>query len=204
MKRRAFHDELNEIRRRAGIPVREVVGWRGGRHPSEMTWQEFKDLHKTGNIRSDAYDEMVAPDNSFWRQSKSRYPFLDRKMSINGLQLEFRKTGERNKYVKYDDQDRIMRDASGLALYLSPQEVKEKGYPVYDQDIMVFHGDKAIAVASNEFGAIGIWVRKDYQRRGIGSELLKVFLEENPHMKIGQMTPAGEEMSYRTWRKFSS
>jgi hypothetical protein len=66
--------------------------------------------------------------------------------------------------------------------------------------------DKPIGLASNEFGTIGVWVEGLYQKLGIGSDLMVMFMKQNPKFlngqkKIGQMTPAGENMSRSAYRK---
>jgi GNAT superfamily N-acetyltransferase len=72
-----------------------------------------------------------------------------------------------------------------------------------DGATVAFDGDKPVGLSSNEFGTAGVWVEKPHQGQGIGSELLARFMRENPNMKIGQMTHAGERMSRAAYRKLT-
>jgi GNAT superfamily N-acetyltransferase len=73
-----------------------------------------------------------------------------------------------------------------------------------EDGMIAFDGDKPVGFSSNEFGTAGVWVEGPYQGQGIGSELLARFMREHPNMRIGQMTPAGENMSRAAYRKLTA
>ena len=148
--------------------------------------------HKTGSIASDAYARMTK--DLSWLGDKEKYGELVKTVELKGEKYEFRKTGEVNRYTKHDENDEIVRGPDGHAQMMTPEEIDAEGLTKHDQTIAVFHGDKAVAFAANEFGTTGIFVQHDYQRRGLGKELLTTFRKENPKLKLGQMTPQGEEL----------
>jgi GNAT superfamily N-acetyltransferase len=56
---------------------------------------------------------------------------------------------------------------------------------------VAFDAKGPVGWASDEFGSVGVWVIDEYQRKGIGVELLSQWLQRNPDQRLGQMTPAG-------------
>lgn len=62
--------------------------------------------------------------------------------------------------------------------------------------------DKPIGFVSNEFGAVGCWVIGSFQKMGIGTHLLKLFMDRNKHMKLGQMTVKGIALAKSVHRKY--
>ena len=82
--------------------------------------------------------------------------------------------------------------------------MKEKNLNIYNTSIVAFNEkEESVGLASDEFGADGIWVNKDYQRRGIGVELLKYFREQFPEdRKIGQMTSQGMDLVSAYFHKY--
>lgn len=75
-----------------------------------------------------------------------------------------------------------------------------------DQGIAAFNSKgEVIGGASNEFGADGIWIVDDYQKRGIGTELLYEFRKQfKPERKIGQVTPSGYNMVRAYYRRLKA
>lgn len=66
---------------------------------------------------------------------------------------------------------------------------------------MAFVGDSPIGLASNEFGAVGVWVEESYQHKGIGKTLLNEHMKQRKaSTKIGQMTSSGINMT-KSWLK---
>jgi len=165
--------------------------------PWEMTRQEFLDYHHTGYISSSAYDDYSTVDGLSWIK-KEKYPVLYSVKNFGKYRIEFRKSGEKLKYTAIDPNDdlKILRDEKGMALMLTDDEIKSKGLPTEDLTIAAFDGDKAIGLASDEWGTDGVWVVKDYQKLGIGVYLLSELRKQHEDKrKIGQMTDAGYNMS---------
>ena len=177
--------------------------WSSGKHPGDMSEKEFMKHHHTGYIDKEAYSDTTKPGNERWKdQSKRDLPKLIDTQTFNGKNVEFRKSIEENKYVKHDSNGEIVRNEKGLATLMTRNAMRKKGLPLYIQTIFVFHNDEYIGLAGNALGAIGVWIRDDYQGTGIGSHLLKLFMEENPHMQIGQMTDMGYGMARKVWELF--
>jgi GNAT superfamily N-acetyltransferase len=172
---------------------------------------DFFQHHYTGQIPSHAYEQYEKDGGLAWLGSKTKYPKLLNTKQYGPYLVEFRQRDTKLQYVKYDDNDdlKILRDEKGMALYLSPEEMKAKGYRETDETIAAFVGDTPIGLASNEFGAVGVWVEAKYQKLGIGSDLLVMYMEDNHSKfiagkgKIGQMTNAGRNMTYAAYNKLA-
>lgn len=168
----------------------------------EVGSNDFLSYHQTGGISEDAYDNYGSIEGISWLGKPEDYPYLLKSQKFGDETIEFRQKREKNKYVRHDDNDEIARDNKGLALYLTDEEVLAKGYPLYDPGVTAFNeAGQPIGFASNEFGATGVWVVKDYQRSGIGTDLMYEFRKQvKPKKRIGQMTPSGESMT-RSYHK---
>ena len=171
-----------------------------------MNENEFVNYHFTGYIPQEYYKEYEKSLD--WLGDISRYPILYKTITLkDGEKIELRKTGDELKYVKEDKEGNILRDKSGKALLMSKKEIMEKGLPLYDVGIVAFNKEgKPIGLASNEWGATGIWVTKPYQKRGLGTELLHEYRMQLPprmrKMKFGQMTSAGINLTKAYYRKY--
>jgi len=169
-----------------------------------MTEDEFMKKHKTGDISSDwsyragGLDHLVGPEVS----KAEKYPEIVGKIvGKNGKTYEVRASGKRIGYSKVDASGELVRGRDGIALKMTPEEIKRKGLAEFDKSRVVFDGDTPVALVSDESGTVGLWVTKPNQRQGIGSELLARFMKENPNMTLGKMTQAGENTSRATYRK---
>jgi hypothetical protein len=164
--------------------------------PHESTQQHFLDYHRTGTISDDAYEQYSTIEGLSWIK-KEKHPVLLKREEFGGEILEFRQTGEELQYVRLDENGEIVRDEDSWATYLTPKEVLEQGKPSHDVDIAVFNEKgQAVATASNEFGTDGVWVVNEYQRRGLGVDLLHELRKNfKPDRKIGQMTSSGIDMT---------
>jgi len=169
---------------------------------SHKTAQDFLKSQNTGFIRSGAYDNMQ------FRQDIKKTPKLIKTIeSKNGEKIEFRQTGEKLMYVKHDDKGELVRDQRGLAVMMSDDEIKKEGLNTEHTTVYAFNSKgNNIGYASDEFGSDGVWVKPEYQKQGIGTELLITFKKQftNDHKrKIGQMTSAGMNMTRSYWRKLT-
>lgn len=179
-------------------PEKEVPAdeWYGGKSPDQMTENEFIALHKTGFIDEEAYKDTTYFGSSYETSKKHVKDF-----KTDDGNVEFRKSGEKLKYVKTGKDGFPVRDENDDVVYLSDAEIEEKGYAKEDKAITAYLDKEPIGFVSDEFGAIGVWVNPEYQGLGVGSELLADFMFQNPNMQIGQMTDAGEKMSRAAYRK---
>lgn len=160
--------------------------------------KEFLSFHKTGTIRDDHYSDIEIRDNL------DRYPILLKQFEDkSGEIIELRQTGQKNKYVKKDDSDEILRDSNGNCLYLSEDEMNKKGLALFDTTIGAFNSKgQRIGYASDEFGADGVMVNSAYQKRGIGLELLIEFRKQfSDDRKMGQMTSLGVKLAKSYFKK---
>jgi len=164
--------------------------------PWTMTQQEFIDYHYTGGISSDAYQSYKTVKGMSWIK-KEKYPALHSTKQFGPKKIEFRQSGEKQKFYKYDNsKSDYFRDENNNLIPLTDEEIRDKGKNLYDETIIAFDGDTAVGMVSNEWGADGLWVVEDYQRLGIGTYLLTEFRKQfKPGRKMGQMTPAGAEFA---------
>ena len=141
-------------------------------------------------------------------KTKEQYPILLQTKEFQGDIVEFRQSGEKLKYVKhtsetykfngetYVDDRAIARDENGDVIYLSEEEMKERNLPTEDEGITAFIGDQEVGYIGDSFGATELFVAKEYQQRGVGSELVYLFLKKYPFKQSGGFSSLGEK-TYR-------
>lgn len=172
--------------------------------PHKVLSRNFIDYHNTGNIQEDAYDIYKTKEGISWLGSPDKYPILIKKEIYNGEIIEFRKKGEKLKYVQPDPNNEYehLRDEKGNLIYMNDEQMKEKGVPLYETSITAFNSNgEPIGWVSNEWGTDGVWVIEEYQGKGIGTNLLYEHRKQfKPGRKIGQMTGAGHNMT-RSYHK---
>lgn len=168
--------------------------------------EDFMSHHKTGHISSDAYKRYEEEGGLSWLGNPAKYPKLLDKGMYGPYEVEFRQSGEKNQYVKHDADGNLIRLPDGNVLMMSPEEIRSENLPEEDESIVAFVDGKPIGLVSNEFGAVGVFVEKAYQKLGIGTDLLEKHIEQRPRIKsgsgkIGQMTYAGEKLTAAYYEK---
>jgi hypothetical protein len=161
-----------------------------------MTEKQFVDYHKTGDISPSAYGGYETLEGISWLGKPEKYKKILKENKYGDESIIFRQSDDPLKYTKTDDAGKIMRDEKGMGLNLSKSEMIKKGLPLTDTTVVAFNKKgQPIGFASNEFGADGVWVAEEYQKKGIGVELLDELRKQfKPERKMGQSTPAGEEL----------
>ena len=169
--------------------------------PWQMSNKDFLNHHYTGYIQSRAYDQYNTSEGISYIK-KENYKELYSTLNIDGNVVEIRRNITPLKYCKQDAEGWTnLRGPDGEIIYLTPEEIREKGYREIENDLAAFIGDRPIGFASNEWGATGVWVVQEFQRKGLGTYLLREFRKINPQMKeLGQMTDAGINMT-RKWHR---
>lgn len=169
----------------------------------DMSEKDFLKHHYTGGIPSDAYERYTQEDNDFFAHyTKENCSRLIHSGTYGGLPIEFRQKGEKLEYCLTDENGNRMYDEQGNILMATDEQIKERGFSPYETTVVAFHGDKTVGVASDEWGTDGIWVLENYQRKGIGTELLSLLRKQfKESRKIGQMTNAGINMTRAYYRK---
>lgn len=172
----------------------------------EVLPMNFLDYHHTGDIQENAYKQYGTKEGVSWLGSSEKYPSIIKKENYNGEEIEFRKKEEKLRYTQPDPADPtgwdFLRDEKGNLIYMTDEQIKEKGIPLYETSIVAFNSDKEpIGWVSNEFGADGVWVIGEYQGRGIGTDLLYEFRKQfKPGRRMGQMTGSGRNLN-RSYHK---
>jgi len=174
--------------------------------PHEVLSRNFINYHNTGNIQENAYKQYETKEGISWLGTPEKYPILLSKKEIENEIIFFRKKDEKLKYTQKDPKDltgwEFLRDEKKDLIYMSDEQIKEKELPATETSIVAFNSSgEPIGWVSNEFGADGVWVIKEYQGKGIGTDLLYEFRKQfKPGRKIGQMTGSGVNMT-RSYHK---
>jgi GNAT superfamily N-acetyltransferase len=169
-----------------------------------MSEQDFIDYHRTGFIPSSAYEKYKTKQGFDWIK-KDKYPILHSTNIFNGTLVEFRQSGEKNRYCAHDENKELIRGPDGIAVMMSDEEITDKGLPLYDTSIAAFVGEDAVGLASDEWGADGVWVVEEYQRMGIGTYLIYEFRKQfKDERKLGQMTNAGYNLARSYYRRLKN
>jgi len=176
--------------------------------PHEIDKDKFMKHHYTGHIPSTAYKQYRKAGGLKWLGDVSRWPVLLDVGQYGEFKVEFRQRGEKNEYVAYDESGEIKRDSGGNVIMMTDAEKLESNLPMQDTSIAAFIDNTPIGLASNEFGAVGVWVEEPYQKRGIGVALLEKHIEQRPDVKsgkakIGQMTDDGVGMTKKYYDNMS-
>lgn len=175
------------------------------------TEEEFLEYHRTGFIAPEAYAEYEEPGGLRWlgrghnesRDPMAAYPILLFRRRYGSHEAEFRQSGEKLEYTKQDAEGWPVYGPDGRALMLSDEEIHTMGLPKTDLTIVAFIDGESIGFASDEWGAVGVWVERPYQGLGIGTDLLVEYLRRHPRFKgkLGQMTSAGMRLAKAVFRK---
>ena len=166
--------------------------------PEQVPYRYFHEYHRTGNIDGNPYSRYTDdPDGLNWLKPES-FDIPIKTFERNGKNYEIKAEQEELKYCKRDDNDEFVRDSNGELVYLTLDEMKAKGYPPFGYTLALFHDNKIIGFAGDEFGASGVYLQKPYQGQGLGSLLLHEYLKISGRLqkgkKIGQMTSWGSNM----------
>lgn len=169
----------------------------------EVSEDDFFQHHYTGHIPSHAYERYEEEGGLSWLGDKSKHPKILATKQYGPHKIEFRQNDKKSMYV-HPDNDQWGPGAD--VRYMTDDEMAKESLPTHDTTIYAYVGDKPIALASNEFGTAGVWVEKPYQKLGLGSDLLIMFMELDKRFmrgksKIGQMTNAGQNMTRAAYRK---
>ena len=167
--------------------------------PWQMTKKEFLNYHILGTLPETTYEKTV-----WFGPGIERNRLLVKEESFDGMKIEFRQSGEENKYVRVDSAGQVIRTNEGLVTYLTEDEMSKSKLPLYDTTVTAYHNREPIGYASDEWGVDGVWVKPDYQKKGIGVELLSLLRKQfspEKERKIGQMTPSGIKMTEAYHRK---
>lgn len=169
--------------------------------PMRLTEDEFVAAHRTGDIPSEAYSKYKDVAGVAWLGAPSeRSQVVGSIQTKDGKTITFRKSGERLQYTARDAEGWTKYDKAGMAVMMTPEEIRAEGLEEFDETIVAYDGETPVGWVSNEWGAMGVWVTEPYQRQGIATELARHFLRNRPDMQMGQMTEAGESFARGLYR----
>jgi len=193
------------LRRRKNAASDEVERAEANKFEDENA---FLNHHYTGSVPSNAY----SGKEMFSWQKLEKYPKLLKKVKLkDGTEVELRQEGTENRYTYWnlEDYERTgdghRRDENGDLVYMTPEEIAEKGYPQFDTAIMAFNDKgECVGQASDEWGADLVAVREDYQGKGLGTILLTEFRRQYKNVRqMGQMTGAGRSLAKSYYRSLT-
>ncbi len=185
-----------------------IMNWfnKISQQPHELTSEQFADYHNTGYIDPESYTHDRYSLESMSHYVKEEYPILIKTMNISGMNVEFRQSGKKQKFVKPDKDGWGMRDENDNVIYLDDQGIEEADLQLHEQTIHVWVDNMHAGWVGDSFGATELFVANELQNRGIGTELLKLYLEmyptsRNKPRRLGQMTPAGVGLASKVHRE---
>lgn len=166
--------------------------------PALMTFDEYRDLvdkeHK--GHPSTAYQSNVEDLNRY--NSVNDFETLLNTITRKGLDFEIREHEHdrwQGKYVKTDEDGKIVRGPDGLALYMSPEEISQRipedmrfsyEYAVVDKE----SGD-IVAVTQDEWGTVLVMTAEEYRGFGFASIITRLKYSKHPDKPSGGFTSAG-------------
>ena len=158
----------------------------------QYSFSEYKDAINPEGKRHD--DDVYSSRTDDWLEDKAdRY--TEHLYDKDGVSYRYEKT--LNKYVHPDSKHREGEEIR----YMSPEEVKASGNPVYDISIGAIVDGKVAGTLSDSFGAIDLFVRDGFRGKGIGSELQYIARTANPFYSSGGFSKGGEALAEGTfWR----
>lgn len=106
------------------------------------------------------------------------------------------------RYVKNDEEGKIIRDDQGLATYLSEDEMRAKGLPLFDTTVTAYDGDAPIGIVADEWGATLVQVAEEHQKKGIGKFLSKLWRRAYPFKASGGFSDQGLSTFKRVYQDF--
>lgn len=117
--------------------------------------------------------------------------------------VSFYRGTEPLKYVKRDENDDIVRDPeTGLATYLSDDEMLEQGLPLFETTVRAYVGDTPIGSVADEWGATLVQVAEEHQKKGIGAFLGKLWRKAFPFKPSGGFSDQGLSTFKRVYQDF--
>ena len=175
--------------------------------PALMTFGEYRDMvdpdHK---MHPPSYDFDLEKLNKY--QKPEDYQDVINTVKRRGIEFELRKlTTDRwqGKIVKFDENEEIVRDEKGMAVYLNQDEVKalipeserfRYQYAFVDKDTQ-----KIVGNTQDEWGALLIVVAQEYRGFGFGTDLVKLARDARPDLQSGGFTQSGLANLHRVWSK---
>ncbi len=166
-----------------------------------MTAQEYLQLanHKDKYHPDGAYDFDVEKMNK-WNTDKSKYRLV-RNFKSNGLKFGLYINERKNKYCKKDQNGEYVRIDGELVPY-TDEEIERLGWQPVEFSLAIFHDDKKVAMAEDEWGAMLISVAKEYRKFGLGTIIGKMARTLEPAKTSGGFTASGARNFIRVHREF--
>ena len=122
---------------------------------------------------------------------------------FRGTEVSFYRSVEPLQYVKRNDEGNIERDPeTGKATYLSEEEMRKEGLPLFETTVSAYVDDTPIGSVANEWGATLVQVAKEHQRKGIGKFLSKLWRKAYPFRTSGGFTDKGLSTFKRVHQDF--
>ena len=117
--------------------------------------------------------------------------------------VSFYRGTDRNKYTKTNEDGDIVRDPeTGLATYLSEEEMLGRGLPLFGTTVRAYDGATPIGSVADEWGATLVQVAEEHQKKGIGKFLSKIWRKAFPFKTSGGFSDQGRSTFKRVYQDF--
>lgn len=122
---------------------------------------------------------------------------------FDGTTVTFYRSTKRLQYAERDEEGNHVRDPeTGKVLFLSEEEMLERGLPLFDTTVRAYVGDTPIGSVSDEWGATLLQIAEEYQRKGIGRFLSKLWRKAFPFKGSGGFSDQGLSTFKRVYQDF--
>lgn len=163
--------------------------------PALMTQEEYI---KTINSKNEWHDDSVYNfsidrdnDRKISKEKKDSLKLVKQK-KIGKLNIDFYLDVRDSLFGYYENPDEEDYSKKVWINY-TDEEKKEKGQPLKRYEVIALHREEDIIVGGgqDEWGAVLIWVLKEYRGLNIGSEIIKIYREYYPSKDSGGFTSFG-------------
>lgn len=159
-----------------------------------MTFEEYlKIVNPSNKYHEQHWNYSVDDLNNSNITNKSEMTLLKRKKYGN-LEITFYEQKDKKRYGRHDE--------NNVYHLYTDQEILDKGLPLYDISIYVYHDDKKIGYIGDEWGATLVYLAREYSGNNIGKDLTIMFRKHEPDRDSGGFTNKGYANIKNVYREF--
>ena len=173
-------------------------------NPALLTFDEYYKLVNSNgkNHPESAYNTSLDKMRQESYLDKSKFPKLLKRVKIRGLMFEFRLKSELRDYVHKNNEGEYKRDTDHNLIYMSQDDIKQKGLKTHEFTIGVFNEDgDCVGAVQDEWGCVLVRVAEEYRGFGLGPMLTKIARTMEPEKPSGGFTPSGYRNFVKTYQE---
>lgn len=156
-----------------------------------------KKYHAPGEIRTQTVESLS------WMGPPGKDSVKIGERTFGDIKVDFYRSTVENQYTKVDEVGEIVRDPeTGNALMFSEEEMLERGLPLFSPNVRAYVGDTPVGSVADEWGTTLVHVAEEYQRKGIGRFLGRLWRKSFPFKSSGGFSEQGLAMFKRVYQDF--